>query len=47
VQRLEGQLANEKFTSGAPANVVEQARERLEAARSRLAGVAARLAELE
>ena len=46
VQRLQSQLANEKFVSSAPAAVVEQARERLEAAKSRLAGVASRLAEL-
>jgi valyl-tRNA synthetase len=46
VQRLEAQLANEKFVGSAPAAVVEQARERLESARSRLAGVEARLAEL-
>jgi valyl-tRNA synthetase len=46
VQRLHGQLANQRFVSSAPAAVVEQARERLEAANSRLAGVEARLAEL-
>jgi valyl-tRNA synthetase len=44
--RLEAQLANERFTSNAPAAVVTEARERLEAARSRLDGIEARLAEL-
>jgi valyl-tRNA synthetase len=46
VQRLEAQLANERFTSSAPEKVVEEARERLEAARSRLEGIQSRLAEL-
>jgi valyl-tRNA synthetase len=46
VQRLEAQLANERFTSSAPEKVVAEARERLEAARSRLAGLQSRLAEL-
>jgi valyl-tRNA synthetase len=46
VQRLEAQLANERFTSSAPEKVVEEARERLEAARSRLDGIQSRLAEL-
>ena len=46
VERLEKQLANESFTARAPAAVVEEARERLAAAASRLAGVEARLAEL-
>jgi valyl-tRNA synthetase len=46
VARLEGQLANERFTSNAPAAVVAEVRERLEAARARLTGVEARLTEL-
>jgi valyl-tRNA synthetase len=46
VQRLEAQLANERFTSSAPEKVVTEARERLEAARSRLAGLQSRLGEL-
>jgi valyl-tRNA synthetase len=46
IGRLEAQLANEKFVNGARPEVVEGARERHEAARSRLAGIAARLAEL-
>ena len=46
VARLQGQLSNEKFVGSAPANVVEQARERLAAAQSRLQGVEARLREL-
>jgi valyl-tRNA synthetase len=47
VERLEKQLADERFTSRAPAAVVEEARNRLAAARSRLAGIEARLRELE
>jgi valyl-tRNA synthetase len=46
VQRLEAQLANERFTSSAPEKVVNEARERLEAARSRLTGLQSRLEEL-
>jgi valyl-tRNA synthetase len=46
VARLEDQLANEKFTSSAPPAVVAQARERLGAAQSQLAGLQSRLAEL-
>ena len=46
VERLQAKLANESFTSRAPANVVDAERERLEAAQSRLAGIEARLAEL-
>ena len=46
VERHEKQLANKSFTSRAPSAVVQEARERLEAARSRLAAVEARLAEL-
>jgi valyl-tRNA synthetase len=46
VQRLEAQLGNEKFLSGAKPEVVQGARDRLEAAKSRLAGVESRLAEL-
>jgi valyl-tRNA synthetase len=46
IGRLEAQLANEKFVNGAKPEVVESVRERLEAAKSRLAGIAARLAEL-
>jgi valyl-tRNA synthetase len=46
VQRLEAQLSNERFTSSAPEKVVAEARERLEAARSRLAGLQSRLREL-
>jgi valyl-tRNA synthetase len=43
---LEKQLSNEKFLTGAKPEVVEGARQRLEDARSRLAGIEARLAEL-
>ncbi len=46
VGRLEAQLANEKFVNGAKPEVVQGARDRLEAAKSRLAGVQSRLAEL-
>jgi valyl-tRNA synthetase len=46
VARLRAQLANEKFVGSAPAAVVEQARERLAAAQSRLQGLEARLEEL-
>jgi valyl-tRNA synthetase len=46
VARLKDQLANEKFTSSAPPAVVAQARERLGAAQSQLAGLQSRLAEL-
>ncbi|HLF72297.1 MAG TPA: valine--tRNA ligase [Dehalococcoidia bacterium] len=47
VERLETQLRNDKFTSGAPAQVVADVRERLEAARGRIDGLEARLAELQ
>ncbi len=46
VGRLRTQLANEGFRSRAPAAVVEEARGRLAAAESRLAGLEARIAEL-
>jgi valyl-tRNA synthetase len=46
VEGLEKQLSNEKFLAGARPEVVEGARQRLEDARSRLAGIEARLAEL-
>jgi valyl-tRNA synthetase len=46
IGRLQGQLSNERFTSQAPAGVVEDVRERLEAARTRLAGIEVRLGEL-
>jgi valyl-tRNA synthetase len=46
VGRLEAKLADERFTSRAPAGIVDAERERLDAARSRLAGIEARLAEL-
>jgi valyl-tRNA synthetase len=46
VESLERQLSNEGFTSRAPANVIAEARERLEAARSRLSSIEARLGEL-
>ncbi|MPZ47792.1 MAG: valine--tRNA ligase [Dehalococcoidia bacterium] len=46
VESLERQLGNEAFTSRAPEKVVAEARERLEAARSRLSAVEARRAEL-
>jgi valyl-tRNA synthetase len=47
VESLEKQLSNEGFTSRAKAEVVAQTRERLEAARTRLAGIEKRLGELE
>jgi valyl-tRNA synthetase len=46
VESLERQLANESFTARAPEKVVAEARERLEAARTRLAGLDGRLKEL-
>ncbi len=46
VDRVAAKLADERFTSRAPAAVVEAERARLDAARARLAGVEARLAEL-
>jgi valyl-tRNA synthetase len=46
VAAAESKLANESFTSRAPAAVVEAERERLEAAQARLAGIEARLHEL-
>ena len=47
VERLGGKLANEQFVSRAPAEVVQQERDRLEIARSRLEGLEQSLAELE
>jgi valyl-tRNA synthetase len=47
VERLRAKLADERFTSRAPANIVEAERERLEAAQSRLEGLEARLRELQ
>ncbi len=46
VGRVEGKLANEAFRAKAPAPVVSKEEERLVAARSRLAGLRERLAEL-
>jgi len=46
VDRLQTQLSNEKFTSSAPENVVQAARERLEAAQNRVESLRARLREL-
>ncbi len=46
IESLERQLNNEGFTSRAPAEKIAEARDRLEAARSRLAGVEARMREL-
>ena len=46
IGRLEAQLSNPKFINGARPDVVQGARDRLDAAKSRLAGVEARLAEL-
>ncbi|HWO73730.1 MAG TPA: valine--tRNA ligase, partial [Dehalococcoidia bacterium] len=46
VRSLEAQLANQKFLTSAPEKVVRDRREQLEAARSKLAGIEARLAEL-
>ena len=46
VERLEAKLGDERFTSRAPAVVVDAERERLAAAQQRLAGVDAQLAEL-
>jgi len=46
VRSLEAQLGNEKFLASAPEKVVRGRREQLEAARSRLTGIEARLAEL-
>ncbi len=46
VEGLEKQLSNQKFLAGARPEVVDGARQRLEDARSRLAGIEARLAEL-
>ena len=43
---LERKLSNEGFTSRAPANIVAAERERLEAAKTRLESVEARLREL-
>ncbi len=47
VARLRAQLSNESFTGRAPANVVQDARDRLAAAESRLAGAEQRLRELQ
>jgi len=46
VRSLEAQLANQKFLTSAPEKVVRDRREQLEAVRSKLAGIEARLAEL-
>ncbi|HWC29928.1 MAG TPA: class I tRNA ligase family protein, partial [Dehalococcoidia bacterium] len=46
VEGLERQLNNDKFLAGARAEVIAGARQRLEDANSRLAGIEARLAEL-
>jgi valyl-tRNA synthetase len=46
VEGLEKQLGNERFLAGAKPEVVEGARQRLEDARARLAGIDARLGEL-
>ncbi|MCI0815365.1 MAG: hypothetical protein J4N71_09860, partial [Chloroflexi bacterium] len=46
IKRLEGKLANEKFRSRAPADVVAKEQERLAAAESRAEGLRGRLAEL-
>jgi len=46
VEGLERQLSNPGFTANAPGKVIAEARERLDAARTRLAGIEARLAEL-
>jgi valyl-tRNA synthetase len=46
VSRLQAQLANESFTGRAPANVVQDARDRLAAAQSRLEVAERRLGEL-
>jgi valyl-tRNA synthetase len=46
VEALERQLNNDKFLSGAPAEVIAGTRQRLEDAHSRLSGIEARLAEL-
>jgi valyl-tRNA synthetase len=45
-ERLRSQLSNESFTSRAPENIVQDARDRLTAAESRLAGAEQRLREL-
>ena len=47
VKRIEGKLGNEQFTSKAPEAVVDRERERLETARSRMAGLRERLSELD
>jgi len=46
VNRLSQKLANDQFRSKAPASVIAKEEEKLAAARSRLDGLAARLAEL-
>jgi valyl-tRNA synthetase len=46
VQQLEGQLGNEQFTARAPANVVAEARSRLDSARERLTSLEERLRSL-
>lgn len=46
VDRIRAQLANEAFTSKAPADVVQEVRSRLQAAEARLAGIHRRLREL-
>jgi valyl-tRNA synthetase len=47
VERLERQLANERFVASAPARVVEETRERREAAQGRVAALEERLSELD
>jgi valyl-tRNA synthetase len=47
IEALEAQLSKDSFTARAPANVVAEVRERLTAAQSRLAGIEARLRELD
>jgi valyl-tRNA synthetase len=46
LKALEGKLANEQFTSRAPADVVQRERDRLETARARLEGLRQSIAEL-
>jgi valyl-tRNA synthetase len=46
VEALERQLRNDKFLSGARAEIIDGARQRLDDAHSRLTGIEARLAEL-
>jgi valyl-tRNA synthetase len=46
LRSLEGKLANEQFTSRAPADVVQRERDRLETARARLEGLRQSIGEL-